>query len=136
LVAHHYTEASLTAPAVVYWQRAGQRAFERSANLEAMGHLTRGLELLDALPDTPERRQQELDVQITLGAVLAATKGFGAPDTESAFARAWELGQQVQDPAQLLPVLWGFCQAHIEQGKVQTAHELAEQLMRLAQRGQ
>ena len=52
LLAHHYTEAGLSAPAVGYWQRAGQRAIQRSANLEAMSHLTRGLEVLAALPDT------------------------------------------------------------------------------------
>jgi class 3 adenylate cyclase len=46
LLAHHYTEAGLSAPAVVYWQQAGQKAVERSANVEAISHLTKGLELL------------------------------------------------------------------------------------------
>ena len=46
------------AQAVPYWQRAGQRAIERSANLEAIGHLTRGLNVLKTLPDTPGRPQQ------------------------------------------------------------------------------
>ena len=60
LLAHHYTEAGLHAQAIPYWQRAGQRAIQRSANVEAIGHLTKGLELLKTLPDTPERTQQEL----------------------------------------------------------------------------
>src|SRR6266704_7228195 len=51
LLAHHYTEAGVLAQAILYWQRAGQRALERSANLEAVGHLTRGLEVLATLPD-------------------------------------------------------------------------------------
>jgi predicted ATPase len=55
LLAHHYTEAGLDAQAVSYWRRAGQRAIERSANLEAIEHLTRGLNILKTLPDTPER---------------------------------------------------------------------------------
>jgi predicted ATPase len=46
LLAHHYTEAGMLAQAIPYWQRAGQRALERSANLEAIGHLTKGLEVL------------------------------------------------------------------------------------------
>ena len=46
LLAHHYTEAGLHAQAVGYWQQAGQRAIERSAHLEAIGHLTTGLEVL------------------------------------------------------------------------------------------
>src|SRR5262249_36250449 len=67
LLAHHYTEAGLTAQAIPYWQQAGQRALERSANLEAVAHLTKGLEVLATLPDTPERAQQELAMQLTLG---------------------------------------------------------------------
>src|SRR5712691_6172901 len=75
LIAHHYTEAGLSAPALGYWQRAGQHAIERSANLEAVAHLTKGLELLADLPDTPERAQQELVMQTTLGPALLVTKG-------------------------------------------------------------
>src|SRR2546427_10797517 len=67
LLAHHYTEAGVLAQAIIYWQQAGQRAIERSANLEAVAHLTRGLEGLATLPDTPERARQELLVQTTLG---------------------------------------------------------------------
>ena len=66
LLAHHYAEAGLMAQALPYWQRAGQRASERSAHLEAIAHLTQGLEMLATLPDTPERTQQELDFYITL----------------------------------------------------------------------
>jgi predicted ATPase len=62
LLAQHYTEAGLTQPAMVYWQRAGQRALERSANLEAVSHLTKGLEILQALPETRERSRHELDL--------------------------------------------------------------------------
>jgi predicted ATPase len=50
LLAHHYTEAGLLAQAVPYWRRAGQRAIQHSANLEAVGHLRKGLELLKTLP--------------------------------------------------------------------------------------
>src|SRR5262249_54205559 len=57
LLAHHYTEASLKEQAIPYWQKAGQRASQRSANMEAVAHLTRGLELLKTLPDTPEHTQ-------------------------------------------------------------------------------
>ena len=75
LVAQHYTEAGLTEQAMPYWQRAGQQALQRSANLEAIQHLTNGLELLATLPETPARAQQELDLQLALGPALMATKG-------------------------------------------------------------
>src|SRR5262249_56636764 len=79
LLAHHYTEAGLREQAIPYWQQAGQRASQRSAHQEAISHLTKGLELLKTLPDTPGRAQQELALQIALGAPLQATKGWGAP---------------------------------------------------------
>ena len=56
---------------------------QRSANAEAISHLTTALELLKTLPDTPERTQQELTLQITLGVPLMATKGFAAPGSGS-----------------------------------------------------
>ena len=82
LLAHHYTAAGLTEQAIPYWQQAGQRALQRSAHLEAIAHLTQGLALLMTLPETPARRQQELDLQVALGPALIAPKGHGAPDTE------------------------------------------------------
>ena len=78
LLAHHYTEVGLSALALPYWQRAGQRAIERSATVEAVGHLTKGLELLKTLPETPERNQQELTMQLTLGASLLTVKSQAA----------------------------------------------------------
>jgi predicted ATPase len=53
LLAQHYTEAGLVEQALPYWQRAGERAIQRSANVEAIRYLTRGLEGLQTLPDTP-----------------------------------------------------------------------------------
>src|SRR5205823_6166168 len=101
LLAHHYTEAGLNAQAVGYWQRAGQRASTRSAYVEAIAHLTKGLEVLTTLPDNPERAQQELVMQSTLGPALMNTKGFMAPEVERVYARAHELCQQVGDAQQL-----------------------------------
>jgi tetratricopeptide (TPR) repeat protein len=135
LLAHHYTEAGLAEQAIPYWQWAGQCAIARSANLEAISHLTKSLELLTTLPDTPEHRQQELDVQTTLGHVLSDTKGLAAPEVGAAYHRARELCQQVGGPPQLFPVLQGLVFFSINRGEFQTARELGEQLLSLAQHG-
>src|SRR6185295_191127 len=66
-LAHHYTRGGNTPKAVEYLQLAGQQAVQRSANAEAISHLTTALELLKILPDTCERAQQELMLQIALG---------------------------------------------------------------------
>jgi predicted ATPase len=136
LAAHHYTAAGLSVPAVTYWQRAGQRALQRSACVEAINHLTMALELLTTLPDTPERRHQELEVYTTLGPALIATKGYAAPDVERAYTRARALCQQVGETPQLFPVLWGLWAFYFVRGEFQTGRELGEQCLALAQRTQ
>jgi predicted ATPase len=133
LVAQHYTEAGLAEQAVGYWQRAGERSNARSACVEAVSYLTQGLELLTTLPDTAERARQELDMQITRGQALMATEGFGAPEVGQSYARARALCQQVGDTPQLFPVLLGLWRFYQSGGKLQTARELGEHCLALAQ---
>ncbi len=132
VVAHHYTEAGLGAQAIVYWQRAGQRASQRSAHIEAIAHLTKGLELLKSLPDTPERAQQELLLQTALCPALMTTKGWAAPEVGKAYSRARELCQQVGETPQLFPVLYGLCGFYTVRAELLTARELGEQMFSLA----
>ena len=132
LIAHHYTEAGLAEQAILYWQKAGQRAIQSSANLEAVSHLTKGLDVLKTLPDTPERTQQELTLQIALGVPLIATSGYASPEVEHTYARARDLCRQVGVTPQLFPVLWGLWVTYFVRGDLQIARELGEQLFSLA----
>jgi predicted ATPase/energy-coupling factor transporter ATP-binding protein EcfA2 len=134
LVAQHYTEAGLTEQAIPYWQQAGQQAVVRSAYIEAVNHLTKGVGLLQALPDTPARAQQELFLPITLGQAFSATKGFAASEVEHAYARALELSRRVGEFPQLFEILAGLhLFYHGRREFLTTGLELAEQMMRLAQ---
>jgi predicted ATPase len=133
LLAHHYTEAGLTAQAIPYWQQAGQRALERSANLEAVAHLTQGLEVLATLPDTPAHAQQELEMQLTLRPALITTKGQASPEVLQAYARPREFCQQVGETPQLFQVLRGLWYFYLHRMELQTARELGEHLLTLAQ---
>jgi class 3 adenylate cyclase/predicted ATPase len=135
-LAHHYSRCGNTPKAVEYLHRAGQQAVQRSANAEAIGHLTTALESLKTLPDTPERTQQELDLQTTLGPAWMATKGYAAPEVEKTYTRARELCQQIGETPQLFRVLRGLCTFYLNRGEFQTVRELGEQLLRLAQRVQ
>ena len=136
LLAHHYTEAGLIEQAIRYWQKAGERARQRSANVETIGHLTKGLELLSTLPDTPERNQKELSLQTTLGPALIAIKGYAALEVEKAYARAHELCCQMEETPQIFPVLSGLRAFYVVRAEYGTARELGEQLLCLAQRQQ
>ena len=133
LVAQYYTEASLIEQAIPYWLQAGQQALQRSANSEAVQHLTTGLALCVTLPETPTRAQQELDLQMALGPALIATKGYAAPEVEQTYARARVLCAQVGETPQLVPTLGGLWRFYLNRGVLPTARELGEQLARLAQ---
>jgi predicted ATPase/class 3 adenylate cyclase len=132
-LAHHYTEAGLLAEAIPYWQRAGQRALESSANVEAVAHLTRGLDVLKALSDAPERARRELVMQITLGRALSAVKGQAAPEVLQTYARARELCEQVGEAPQLFQVLRGLQYFYQLRMQLQTARQLGEELLALAE---
>jgi predicted ATPase len=136
LLAHHYTEAGLNEQAVHYWHRAGGQAVERSANQEAIHHLTKGLELLTTRPDTSQRTQQELDVLITLGPALIATKGYVSEEVEQVYKRAYELCRSIGKEEQRFSVLIGLYRFYVNRGEMGTAREISEELLTLAQRQQ
>jgi class 3 adenylate cyclase/predicted ATPase len=136
LLAHHYTEAGQGEKAVPCWYQAGRKAVERSANIEAISHLTKGLEVLSTLADTPEHLQQELLLQTLLGNALMAIKGYGAPEVGRTFDRARELCERIGDTPQLFPVLRGLWMFYLVRSDLQTAREMGEQLLQLAQRVQ
>src|SRR5205823_9161023 len=73
-LAVHFERGQDYRRAVQYLGQAAENALRRSAHREAIMHLTKGLELLKALPDTPERTQQELTLQLNLGGALMATQ--------------------------------------------------------------
>jgi class 3 adenylate cyclase len=133
ILAHHYTEAGLYEHAVAYWQRAGQRAIERSANSEAINHLTKGLMLLKTLPEIPERTQQELTLQLALGLPLLMIKGHTSLEVEQAYTRAYELCQQVGDSPQRFSALVGLWRFYLSRSRFQRAREVGEQCFTLAQ---
>jgi tetratricopeptide (TPR) repeat protein len=132
LLARHYTAAGCAEQAVAYWQRAGQQASDRSAYLEAISHLTTGIELLKTLPETPEHTQQALTLYIGLGAALLVTKGHGAPEVEHAFTQARALGQQVGETSQLASVLLGLWRFYQARPQLHTAREIGDTLLHLA----
>ena len=134
LVAHHYTEAGLVELAIPYWYKAGQYGIRRSAHLEAISHLEKALALLHTLPDTLERVQQELDVQLTLGIPLSATRGYAVPEVAHIYTRAQALCQRMGETPQLIPALLGLWRFYMLRAELGKARDLAEQCLLLVQR--
>jgi predicted ATPase len=133
LLAHHYTEAGMKEPAMVYWQKAGLQAAHRSANVEALSYLTRALNLLRALPETAERDAQELELQLALGRLFMMMKGYTAPEAAQAYTRAYELCEQVVHAPQRFIVLQGLWLYYLMRSEFRTALEVAQELLKIAE---
>jgi class 3 adenylate cyclase/predicted ATPase len=133
ILAHHYTEANLRKEAIPYWQKAGEKAAQRSANAEAVSYFTTGLGLLESVPESPERSQQELTLRLALGTSLIAIKGFASPDVGKVYARARELCQRIGETPRVFPALWGLWVFYTARAEHETARSLAEQCQRVAE---
>jgi class 3 adenylate cyclase/predicted ATPase len=132
LLAHHYTEAGLIAQAVGYWQKAGQSAIQRSAHVEAIGHLTRGLALLKTQPETQAQAQHELHLLMLLGPVYMATTGYGAAEVLHTYGRARALCQQLGHTPQTLPALLALARLTMIRAQHHDALALGQQCLALA----
>jgi predicted ATPase len=86
-----------------------------------------------ALPDSLERAQQELALQLTLGMAWVGRKAYG-PQGEKAYTRARELCQQMGETSQLCLVLGRLSIFHYTRSEHHRARELAEEALSLAQR--
>ncbi|MBV8737962.1 MAG: AAA family ATPase [Alphaproteobacteria bacterium] len=114
LLAQHHTEAGSIGPAVEYWDKAGRQATARSAMIEAEAQLRKGLQLLSSLPDSRERKQQELDLQVTLASALRESKGHVHPAVSEVLdhARSLIVETEAADTILYFSVLYGLWVAH------------------------
>jgi tetratricopeptide (TPR) repeat protein len=131
LMAQHCGEAGLNEKAVGYWLKAGQRAVARSAMVEAVAQLQKGLELLARQPDTASRQQQELDLQATLGSALIATMGYSAPEVGEVLARASAIAEQINRVEYVLPLIYGQFLLHLVRAEYELALAFAERMERV-----
>jgi tetratricopeptide (TPR) repeat protein len=134
LLAHHYTEAGDSKKALVYWLHAGQRAARRSANTEALGHFARGLELLKAVPDTPEARQKEIQFLTSRAVVLRVAKGYGADELLGVLQRARDLCRRYGDSRQMFQILFGIWTAQAGRGDWPGCRQLGKECVVIAER--
>jgi tetratricopeptide (TPR) repeat protein len=133
-LANHYSRSANVNKAVDYLGRAARQAVSRSAFAEAQAQFQKGMELLKALPESSERDARELELVSALAQVLQRTRGYAAPETAAAAARASALAEKSGNLAQL--VLQGFLvwRSVLVSGDYPGAAALADQLLDLAQR--
>ena len=137
LLAHHFTEAGVTDLAIQYWLKAGQISQSQSANIAAIRHFERGLELTMSLPKSPSRDLLELNLKLPLSGLLMAIKGYAAPEVEPIQNRCIEIARGVGDDSLLFTVLianweWLFIRGRHEESFVRCPEviQLAQELNR------
>jgi tetratricopeptide (TPR) repeat protein len=134
LLAHHLTEAGLLERAIDVWCTAGKRADQRSDLLEAVTNLKRGLFLLERLPESDDRDRKELELESALSGALIGVKGWGNPDTVSAFDRVRVLAERLGDQDKILYALAGRVLYHYAgTAEMSVAHRYAEEFLQLAE---
>ncbi|MBI1816865.1 MAG: AAA family ATPase [Deltaproteobacteria bacterium] len=134
VIARHYDQAGVVAQATGHYQRAGDRATQRSANEEAIGHLRRALTLVGTLPETRERYQMELGLQMAIGPPLAAARGWSHPEYEETYARTRKLASQIGESPELPRVLVGVAAVYNVTGDLAMAAEVAHEALAAAER--
>ena len=133
LLAYHFGEAGLPAPACDYRMRAGDQAVSRSAYPEASAHFSAGLKLAEAMP-TQDGKRRRLDFLLKLGSALVVVRGLQSLEVEDAYARASEISEQLGDGTRSFQAKWGlWINANLRR-KTALARNRASELVALAQR--
>jgi predicted ATPase len=134
LMAHHLAQAGLTAKAIEYLRKAAQRAIERSANTEAIAHLTDGIKLLQSVPENAERKRTALRLQVMLGQAMIAGYGYAAPETKETLQRARAFIDDLTDPSQKFAILYGIWASHYVGGEIGKQRDAAAEFLAEAER--
>jgi class 3 adenylate cyclase/predicted ATPase len=134
VIGHHLTEAGRSEEAITFWLKAGIRAADTRANLEAIAHLRRGLEVLQANPGVPNGEEIELTLRIRLGVSLIRARGFAAQEVEANYMRAKELARKLSDERHAFTATRGLWVCHFIRADLSHASLLGNQLLELAGR--
>ncbi len=132
LLAQHFTEAGVLDSAIQYWLKAGVRARERSADVEAIRHLTRGLELIATKPPGTARDGEELQFQMLLSASYIAVRGYAASEVEEHIQRARELCEQLGPSSPLFHVMMIIWALRFIRGQSDPAVATSKEILALA----
>jgi class 3 adenylate cyclase len=129
VIAHHFSQAKMSEAACEWWSQAGRQALQHSAFAEAIAHLRKAVTIADTLPLEPTSRMKRLHLQTAYSAALHGGLGYGAPETEAAWARARELATNIKGSVELLQIRFGLFVGTFVRGQLIAMRELAEAIM-------
>jgi class 3 adenylate cyclase/predicted ATPase len=129
VLGYHYQEAGNHQLAIRCWFDSGQRALAHSANVEAIANFRKALQLVNALPETPERIKQEIDIQLALGIPIIAVEGYASAETREAFSRARSLCERLGNVPEYFQALFGLWGHSWMGGKNDDALRMADEFL-------
>ena len=125
-IAHHFTQAGLDDLAIEWWGKAGDQALRRSAFEEAIAHLGKAIAMADRAGATALRapggslaqNRRVTRLRVVYGNALIAARGYGAPETTEAFAKARESAHGEKDAPERLAVDYGLWAGSYTRGEL------------------
>ncbi len=130
--AHHLTEARRSEPAIEAWLDAAALANRRSALIEAIAHVGKGLALLDGVEDAERRRELELKLQMAQMGPLTSAKGVTSDEFSACCERGMELSLSGSSASAAFPFMFGQITFSIARGHKAEAISLSERFIALA----
>ena len=133
-IAHHFTEAGLDDLAIEWWGKAGDQALRRSAFQEAIAHLGKAIDMADmaavtgrgAVGARAAPTQHLTQLHVAYGNALIAARGYSAPETAEAFARARESASGDADAPGRLAADYGLWASSYMRGDLPSMRAHAE----------
>jgi len=135
-LAHHYGHSANAPKAIEYLSRAAEQAGIRSAYNDAIRYAREALLRIGELPESRERDQRELKIQMMLGPLIVAVQGFSSPEIAGTIARTQELCCRAGETPETFGVLFGVWSFNHASGKLRESRVIAEQLLAMAARMQ
>ena len=133
LLAHHCTQAGLVDQAVTYWHNAAQLALARSAAAEAIDQLSRGLEILQSLPEGPSATGESSICKLRWAAHRSQPRVGAHRRWAASTLGPMSCARQSMMCGSVFLPLYGLFIFHENRAKLYAALEVAEELLRLGQ---
>jgi class 3 adenylate cyclase/predicted ATPase len=130
LVAHHFTQAGSVDLASEWWSKAGDLALVRAAFIEAAGHFARAIVAAERIPDAADAWRLQLRLQIAYGQALISARGYGAPETTAAFAKARALAGGITDASARFSAYYGLWVGSYVRGELQPMRDVTGVFLR------
>jgi len=132
VLAYHFSHSANMEKAISYLMWAAHLAHVQSGYDEAIDRVSTAIEMLRRLPETAERDAREVRMRSFLGQIVAAARGFSAPELATHIARLGELVRRVTSPRARYLGVFSQWNVAFSRGDLKRAEELASELLTLA----